>query len=179
MLFEVDFNSNNKWLGQAVMKAVEQHGLMAIEQYGSRKSKLAGSQCLNKWLFYDLHIFLWQPAALCSNAKSCYGRIVLIIVALCLCRLGAIVQAVHRMVHMLANLQHHIHHTAFSDSTLNQGQKDWEQPMAGIGQGNGAGPQIWAAISSPLFDIMRKEGLVAQFICMLSKEHQGHGSHHE
>jgi len=42
--------------------------------------------------------------------------------------------------------------------------------MAGIRQGNGAGPQIWAAVSLPLFDIMRQEGLVAMFICALLKD---------
>jgi len=43
--------------------------------------------------------------------------------------------------------------------------------MAGIGQGNGAGPQIWAAVSSPLFDIMCTDGFVASFICAILKEH--------
>jgi len=48
MLFEANFNNNNKWLGQVVMAAEESYGLMAIEQYGSRKCKSADSQCLNK-----------------------------------------------------------------------------------------------------------------------------------
>jgi len=29
-------------------------------------------------------------------------------------------------------------------------------PIQGVGQGNGAGPQIWAAVSSPLFDVIQK-----------------------
>jgi len=41
--------------------------------------------------------------------------------------------------------------------------------MAGIGQGNGAGLHIWVAVSTPLFKIMQLEGLVALFICALSK----------
>ncbi len=43
---------------------------------------------------------------------------------------------------------------------------------AGIGQGNGVGPQIWAAVSTPLFAIMRADGFVgfvAQIICATSK----------
>jgi len=48
LLFEGDFNNNNKWLGQAVMFHAEEHNLMAPEQYGSRKEKSAAIQCLNK-----------------------------------------------------------------------------------------------------------------------------------
>jgi len=53
MLFEADFNNNNKWLGRALMALAEQKDILVIEQYGSRKGKVAGIQCLNKWLFYD------------------------------------------------------------------------------------------------------------------------------
>jgi len=48
MLFKADFNNNNKWIGKQVMLTAEKHGLLAPEQYGSRKSKAAGTQCLNK-----------------------------------------------------------------------------------------------------------------------------------
>ena len=77
--------------------------------------------------------------------------------------------SVQSMVDMLANLHHHIR-TAFGNLEQNQGQAEWDKPTAGIGQGNGTGPQIWAVVSLPLFNIMRQEGLVANFICMLSKE---------
>ena len=40
----------------------------------------------------------------------------------------------------------------------------WQLPIAGIGQGNGAGPHIWAVVSSPLLDIMRKDGFYAHMI---------------
>jgi len=36
-----------------------------------------------------------------------------------------------------------------------------EVPIAGISQGNGAGPPIWATVSSPMFDIMRQDGFYA------------------
>jgi len=48
MLFEADFNNNNKWLGRATMKLAEDSNLLAPEQYGSRKNKAAITQCLNK-----------------------------------------------------------------------------------------------------------------------------------
>jgi len=67
MLFEANFNHNNKWLGGATMWVAEKHKMIAPEQYGSRKLKSAGTQCLNKCLFYDLHCYSRTPAALCSN----------------------------------------------------------------------------------------------------------------
>jgi len=54
LLFEADFNYNNKWLGRAIMFNAESAGMMADEQYGSRKNKSAIVQCLNKTFFYDL-----------------------------------------------------------------------------------------------------------------------------
>jgi len=154
MLFEADFNNNNKWLGRTTMMTAEAHNLLASEHYGSHQNKVAITQCLNKRLFYDYHCFTRQPAALCLNdAKSCYDRIVLIIAALSLCRLGAPQSAIRSMIHTLAHLNHHIR-TTFGDSEMAQGYDTWKDSVAGIGQGNGARPQIWAAVSTLLFNIM-------------------------
>jgi len=112
------------------------------------------------------------PAALCSNdTKSCYDRIVLIIAALCLCQLGAPHNVVKSMIQTLAHLNHHVR-TAFGDLALAQGYDTWCKGAAGIGQGNGVGLHIWAAVSTPLFDIMRQEGFIASFICALSQQHK-------
>jgi len=99
LLFEADFNVNNKWIERAVMYQAEQAHLMAEEQFVSHKFKLAIYQCLNKQLLYDL-IWFWQTAAvLCSNdAKSCYNRITLLVAALCLCCLGCPQSAAMSMI---------------------------------------------------------------------------------
>ena len=44
------------------------------------------------------------------------------------------------------------HMTAFGDSVLGEGRCKWDHPVAGIGQGNGAGLQNWAMVCTPLFD---------------------------
>jgi len=41
LLFEADFNSNNKWLGHVIKFNAKTSHLMAAEQYGSRKNKSA------------------------------------------------------------------------------------------------------------------------------------------
>jgi len=142
---------------------------MAREQYGSCKEKAADIQCLNKRLLYDHARFTHEPLALCSNdAKSCYDRIVLIVAALCLCWLGAPKPYVQSMVSTIHGMQHHVCST-YGDSTISQGRKQWDSPIAGIGQGNGASPHIWVAVSSPLFQILAQEGFLATVICAISK----------
>ena len=77
LLYEADFNHNNKLMGRSMMRYAEANSLLAPEQYGSRKAHSAVYQALNKVLTYDLARQSRQPVALCSNdAKSCYDRIV-------------------------------------------------------------------------------------------------------
>jgi len=168
LLFEADCNQNNKWLGRAFMQEAELWDLLAVEQYGSRRHKDAITQCLNKRLWYDYIRSTRQPAALCSNdAKSCYDRIVLLIAALCMCRLGASKPSVLSMLATIRDMRHHTR-TVHGDSTRFVSRQTWNQPVASIGQGNGAGPAIWAAVSSPLFTIMQEDGFLAQVICALT-----------
>jgi len=71
---------------------------------------------------------------------------------------------------MVQTLQRMWHHTctAFGDSIISKGWREWGGPIAGIGQGNGAGPQIWAAVSSPLFDILQSDGFFTLLIGAIS-----------
>jgi len=168
LLFEVDCNQNNKWLGWAFMKEVELRNLLAGEQYGSHWYKDTITQCLNKWLWYDYICCTRQPAALCSNdAKSCYKWIVLLIAALCMCHLGALKSLVLSMLNTIQGMRHHTR-TVHRDSTQFASRDTRAQPVAGIGQGNGAGPAICAAVSSPLFTIMKEDGFLATVICAMS-----------
>jgi len=75
---------------------------------------------------------------------------------------GSMVQTLHQMRHYTR--------MAFGDSRISQGRKEWGKPIAGIGQGNGAGPQIWAVVSSPLFDILRSDGFFALLIGAISSQ---------
>jgi len=172
MLFEADFNNINKWIGRAVMHNAERHNNIAPEQYSSCNHKAAGMQCLNKRLFYDYIRVMHIPAALCSNdAKSCYDHIILLVAALCLCCLGAPVKAMASMTSTLAQLRYHVC-SAFGNLEQTQGQANWMDPVVGIGQSNGAGLQIWAAVSTPLFNILRQEGFLATIICAISRQSQ-------
>jgi len=57
------------------MKLAEAHTLMALQQYRSRKSKVARTQCLNKKTVLQLTQIPKETAALCLNdAIKCYDH---------------------------------------------------------------------------------------------------------
>ena len=73
---------------------------------------------------------------------------------------------------MFSTLQH-LEHTilcAYGDSDKTSGNDLWAVPMQGVYQGNGAGPVIWAMASSPILQIMHKEGYGTFFRASISKE---------
>jgi hypothetical protein len=159
VLFEADFNFTNKAIGKKTAKRAEQNKEgFAEEQGGSHKNFRAVELALNKVLTYDQLRQLKWPGALCSkDLKSCYDRIVHSIASLCLQRQGLQESEVVCMFSTLQNLEHQIR-TAYGDSSNSYGSAIWTVPMQGVYQGNGAGPIIWAVISSPLLQIMKEEG---------------------
>ena len=158
ILFEADFNQNNKHLGRYAMYKAEELQLLAIEQFGSRKYLSAIDHCINKRLTFDLARLLKCPLAICSNdAKGCYDRIIHAIATLALRRVGVPTEPVVCMFTTLQNLEHHIR-TVYGDSSVSFSGKLWAVPIQGIGQGNGSAAQVWALVSTPLLNILREEG---------------------
>jgi hypothetical protein len=153
LLFEADFNHNNKRLGRSMMKHAEANLWLA-----------AIDHCVNKRLSFDI---IWQfkhPAALCvNNMKRCYDRIVHSVASICMQRLGIDIQPLRSMFYTLQNLEHYIR-TAHGISTQSFNAANIH-PVAiqGIGQGNGAGPQIWAAISTVVLNMLRSQKAGAEF----------------
>jgi hypothetical protein len=85
LLYEADFNQNNKKLGRQMLATAELYDAIAPEQFGSRKFLSAVDQSLNKALIFDLWRQYRNSAALCSNdAKGCYDRIVHNVASLCM-----------------------------------------------------------------------------------------------
>ena len=117
----------------------EHLGLLAPEQYGSRKFYTAINQGLNKRLSFDILRQRKQRGALCStDAMSCYDRIVHVAASLAMQRAGATESAVHCMLDTLQNLRHYIR-TAFGDSLTYFDSNDGSGlPIGGTRQGSGA-----------------------------------------
>jgi hypothetical protein len=160
------FNMNNKLTGKRAMARAESLQMIPEEQSGSRKKHTAILTALMKVLTMDISRRRRLSMALCSNdAKSCYDRIVLWIAALCLLRVGVAPAARQEMMETLQTAWHHIN-TAFGDSSRRYGCQF--PPLQGVGQGNGAGPAIWALISAVLLTIMRAQGFGLNIVTVFS-----------
>ena len=158
VLFDPEANHIFKYLGRNVMAHAETHHQLADEQYGSQKKKTAILHALNKCLSYDLLCQFKYPGALCSNdAKSCYDRIVHSVASLCLQCLGLLESAIVCLFSTLQDMEHTVC-TVYGNSQHSYGGSLWSIPMQGIFQGNGAGPMLWAVVSTPVLKVMRQEG---------------------
>jgi hypothetical protein len=73
------------------------------------------------------------------------------------------------MFSTLQNLEHTIQ-TAYGDSEDTYGGDMWVISMQGVYQVGGAGPLIWAVVSSPLLDIMCEEEFGTFFKTSLSAQ---------
>ena len=157
-LMEPDFNFNNKTMGRTVGKCAEKNQLFPKEQYGSRKAHEARNHGNNKRLLYDKAHLQRRPMIVCSNdAKSCYDRIVNSIASMAMQRLGLPIEPIQCMIVTIQEMDHYIR-TAFGDSDSTLSASDAPIPFQSILQGNGAGPILWIAVSSPLIEMMRTLG---------------------
>ena len=171
LLYEADFNLNNKYIGRDMMFKAEKAKILAKEQYGSRKKKAAITHALNKRLTFDILRQQRKKGGICScDLKSCYDRIVHSFAALAMKRAGAAESATVSMFSTIQDLKHKVR-TAFGDSDESFGGEAWREleALMGVGQGNGAGPAIWAVISTIFFDTLRKNGFGALLLAPFSK----------
>ena len=157
-----DFNHNNKILGRRAMAHAEEDGTLAMEQYGSRKHLSASKHALNKRLVLDILRVQRRPAVICANdAKACYDRILHFAAYVSLRKAGLTKQATISMLEPIRRLTHRIR-TAYGDSHVTYGGDNWDRDPSGICQGNGAGPAIWALVSSPILKMLRDAGYGAK-----------------
>jgi hypothetical protein len=95
---------------------------------------------------------------MCSNdAKSCYDRIVHAIASILMQQKNVPSSACICVFTTLQNL-HHTVMTIYGDSKSGYGGTLWAVPYSGVGKGNGAGPAIWAMVSTPVLKMMTDEG---------------------
>ena len=167
-LMAADFNHNNKLIGKHIMWNGEKHHRFATEQFGSRKNCSAALHALNKVLTLDCSKQKKEACVVIANdAVSCYDRIVLAAAYCSMLRFGIPAEAAQSMISTIGLLAHSIR-TAHGDSTIQYGGLAWIRLPHGICQGNGAGPAIWACVSSPLFEILREEGYGVQHTSPIS-----------
>ena len=140
------------------MKHAEKHKIFAIEQNGSRKNLSAIQHATNKVLMFDYLRITKTKAIVCANdAKSCYDRIVLVAAFLCLRRMGLQSAPIRAMFITIQRMRHYTS-SAYGTSNTYYDTLLLMDILNGILQGNCFGPGTWAAVSTPLLDMMRGEG---------------------
>jgi hypothetical protein len=158
VVFEGDFNYLNKHIGRHMMKDGEAYEQLVWEQYGSCEGNNAIEQALHKVLSFDFIRQDRMDAAMCSNdSKICYDRIVHAIASIIMQHQNVRTSACICVFTKLQNL-HHTVMTIYGDPKSVYGGTLWAVPYAGVGQGNSAGPAIWAVVSTPVLKIMKDEG---------------------
>jgi hypothetical protein len=158
-------------VGREMMSLAEKNKSLAPEQYGSRQNHRAIDLAVNKSLTNDVLRQLKKPGAICSNdAKSCYDLIGHTQASISMQRQGVPKSVVDCMFTTLQDAKHQVR-PGYGDSEASYGGSQWGLPIHGIGQGNGAGPVIWALVSTPLLNLLISKGLGCSFISPISKSH--------
>lgn len=97
-----------------------------------------------------------------NDAKSCYDRILLIVAYLTMRQFGVPSLVAKSTISTILHMQHFVC-SKYGDSTDYYGGDKWTTLPHGCGQGNIYGPALWVCISSPLLDILRKNGYGTRF----------------
>jgi hypothetical protein len=105
------------------------------------------------------------------DLKSCYDRIAHTPAFLVLRRTGIPKEVIFSMLETIQNAEF-VTRTTYCDSKITFGgtETGFTAKPPGIGKGNGAAPQIWAVVSSAMFEVMHKKGLGTNFQAPISKE---------
>ena len=171
VLYEADFNTENKRLGRDAMKMAIKKKKIAKEQF-SRPGRSAQENILCKRLVFDYCRTTKKPFGMCAcDLKACYDRIVHTAASIALQRIGVPLGKIKVMFGAVQRLVHHVR-TLFGTSKESYGgdnDNSFPLPPQGMGQGHGTGPTIWSILSSTIFEILHAEGFASDFIFSISK----------
>jgi hypothetical protein len=149
-LMAAEYNTNNKQLGRDMMHHAESCKVLPEEHGASRKDWQAAEQALNKRLAMDILRQTRQAMGMAgTDAKSCYDRMAHTpTTSLSMQRLGFPKGPIASLFGVLQKSIHRIQ-TAYGDFEV-QFMSTPDNPIQGIGQGNGCGLAGWVALSDPI-----------------------------
>ena len=159
VLFESDFNHNNKFLGRSMMHHMVDEGLIAQEQY-SAPGKKCIDHVINRHLYFDNIRYKKCSAAMSAvDLKSCYDRVSHAPAMLAMRSYGIPKEPV---LSMFKTIQHMKYYTFTAHGLSKQyfgGKEDgYSAAPNGLGQGSGCAPTAWTVVSSKMFEVMHKRG---------------------
>ena len=170
VLYEADFNHNNKYFGKHMMQHTINQNMLSKEQY-SIPGRKAVDHALNRRLIFDIIRYKKSSLAMTScDLKSCYDRIAHAPAYLAMTGYKYLSGPLISMFRCIQNMEW-VTRTAHGDSRMTFGGSDQEfiaKPQ-GVGQGNGSGPSVWAVVSSRMFEVLHNQGLATTFEAPISK----------
>jgi hypothetical protein len=134
----------------------------------AKKNRTADDDGLAKTLFYDIACQMRTPAAIASvDAVNCYDRIAHAMASLIFQSFGVESMAVSAMLETIQEMKFFLR-TAYGDSKRFAGSSI-KIKTQGLGEGNGAAPAGWCAISIVILRAHGAKGHSAHFIAPMSQ----------
>jgi hypothetical protein len=142
--------------GRRLMLQAEQLSQFGVEQSGARKNMKCDDVLLFKHLTYSiLRLSKTNGTTFDNDAKSCYDRIVMLLVSIASQRLGMPTNVCELFQEILNQTQYYAK-TVHGTSTMGYGTTP-EHAIHGPGQGGRASPSIWTVISCLILSCMSEE----------------------
>ena len=159
VLFESDFNHNNKFLGRSTMHHMIDNNLLAEEQYSAPGRKCI-DHVINRHLFFDNLRYQKTSGAMAAvDLKSCYDRVSHSPAYLAMRSYGILKDPI---ISMFQSIQHMRYYTftahGMSSNSFGGLEPGFTAAPNGLGQGNGCAPTAWSVVSSKMFQVMHKRG---------------------
>ena len=159
VLFESDFNHNNKFLGRSMMHHMIDNNLIADEQYSAPGRKCI-NHVINRHLYFDNLRYQKTSGAMAAvDLKSCYDRVSHSPAFLAMRSYGLPKEPI---ISMFQSIQHMRYYTitahGISKTSFGGLEPGFSAAPNGLGQGNGCAPTAWSIVSSKMFEVMHKRG---------------------
>jgi hypothetical protein len=169
VLFEADFNQNNKHFERSMMHHTVSEGAISKEQH-SVPGKKCIDHVINRHLIFDIVRYQKSSLAMTScDLKSCYDRVAHAPAALAMRSYGIPQHPITSMFSTIQNIQY-VMRTVYGDSEQTfGGQEEFSFKPQGLGQGNGAGPSTWSVVSSKMFEVLHSKGCATTFNSPMTK----------
>ena len=161
-LYEADFNQYKSFVvGWMAMMALHDTKGLPSEHFSKRGSTAIDAK-FDTTLMVDICRQSRLPMILGSvDAAQCYDRVLHLWVLLMLIALLKNFVLAFVMLFTLQNMRFFVR-SGYGDSSVSHGGLDTVWAWMGLGQGSRGAPDCWLLISSPMFNILRREKMCAE-----------------
>ena len=169
-LYEADFNQYKSFIvGWMTMTALHDMKGLPSEHFSKRGSTAIDAK-FDTTLMVDICRQSRLPMILGSvDAAQCYDRVLHLWVLLMLIALLKNFVLAFVMLFTLQNMRFFVR-SEYGDSLVSYGGLDTVWAWMGLGQGSRGAPDCWLLISSPMFNILRREKMCAEVENPLTRE---------